>query len=337
MRKLFNIAMLVVVLLAGLQVDAFSQATQPTKTTLSAALNGNNVRFTVASATGFVASNTQTGLLYGALIDHEFILITGVTGTTITGTRGYANTNQTPHKSGAYVVVGQLGNQQQSATQIGGPFVQTPYQGSCTATNYPYLPLIQVNANAIGGQAMYNCLNGEWYKQDLIDDAMDQTGGATQAKYCTIDIGSVAYGSLGTATSYVAGTVYVGSVYVPTTFVGTGIQVMAAGTTGTSLVIFALYDAGGRRIATSALAGGTLTSANALNSKAFTTSQIITGPARYFIAVQGNVSTDNFRTVATATFVNLVGNSRTGTFGTLPTLTMPTTLTADTAPVGCVY
>ena len=337
MRKLFNIAMLVVVLLAGLNTNAFSQATQPTKTTLSAALDGTATRFTVTSATGFVASNFQTGLIYGAFVDNEFIIITGVTGTTITGRRGQANTNQTPHKSGAYVVVGQLGSQQQSGTQIGGPFVQTPYQGACTATSYPFMPIIQVNANAIGGQAMYNCLDGQWFKQDLIDGLMDQTPGATVPKYCTIDIGSVAYGSLGTATTYVAGTIYIGSVYVPTTFVGTGIQVMAAGTTGTTLVTLALYDAGGRRIATSALAGAVLSTANALNAQAFTATQIITGPARYFIAVQGNGTTDNFRTVATLTFVNLVGNSRTGTFGTLPALTVPTTLTANTAPIACTY
>ena len=327
--------MFVAVLLA-VSVNAFSQGTAITSTTLSAAIaDERTTRLTVASATGFTASSDT--LDYGVFIDHEFMRITAVSGTTITVMRAQASTNAQRHRSGARAYVGLYGSSAASGTQVGGPFIQTPMQGSCTRTQYPRMPLIQVNANALGGQAFYNCLGGQWYKQTLLDDELAQTGGATQPKYCTIPIGSVAYGSLGTSTTFVNGTVYVASVFVPQTMLVTGVSTLVNGTVGTNNFLAAIYDATGALLANSAVAGAVTAGANTFNDRALTAAFVLTGPARYFIGVQGNGTTDGIRTVAVSTFIDLTGNSRTGTFGTLPAITVPTTLTADTAPISCLY
>ena len=335
MKKILHILTLAAVLMA-VSVNAFSQ-TQPTFTTLSAAISDERTtRFTVASATGFVASNQTTGLNYGAFIDNEFIRITAVSGTTITGTRGQANTNATSHKSGARVFVGQYGSQQQSATQTGGPFIQGPLKGSCTRTAYPYLPLIQVNANALDGQGMYDCLGGQW----LAGTLLDQPGSTPLVAACTVPIGSVAYGSFGTSTTASTTGEFTASVWVPTSFVATGItNLHGSAVDGAAKAISILRDSTGNRLAWSALAGTVTATNDAFQAIPFTATRIVVGPALYAIGIQNDTADVNaIRTVAASTFNNLVASSITSVFGTVAaTVTLPTTFTADTGPVACIY
>ena len=64
-------------------------------------------------------------------------------------------------------------------------------------------------------------------------------------RFSTVPVGSVAYGSMGTAVSAVNGTTYWGSVYITGTVTLTGIGVLNAGTVGTSLGLVGLYTAAG--------------------------------------------------------------------------------------------
>lgn len=330
-KTLFQFLVMVAVLLAGLN-SAYAQ-TQPTITTLSAAVADERTqRLTVASATGFVAS---TGTLdYGMFVDHEFMRITAVSGTTITVQRGQARTNATAHKSGAYVFVGQYGSQPTSGSAVGGPFIQSPMQGACTATAYAYSPYIQVNAGALGGQALYNCINGVWTPQTLPGDVVQPA----LMKFCTVPIGSVAYGSFGTSTTASTTGQFTASVFVPQSFIATGITALNGSAVDGSLKIHILNNMSGALIGSSAVAGTAGSGNDAFQAMAFTTPILVSGPATYFIGIQDNAADVNgIRTIAASTFNNVIAASLTSVFGTVGAITPPTTFTADTGPVACLY
>ena len=152
-----------------------------------------------------------------------------------------------------------------------------------------------------------------------------------------IPLGAVAYGSLGTAVSHVAGTIYVAEIYIPHAKVIVGIGILNAGTVGTSLGIVALYGPdGGAALATSALAGAASAGANTFQTYAFTAALTIWQPGRYFIAFQANNNTDNIRCIAASTYLNFT-KSFTGVFGTIASLTVPTSTAADVGPIGYLY
>lgn len=371
MKNMTRILTLVAVVLA-VSLSAFAQS-QPTVTTISSAIpDGRATIMRVASATGFTASNQSAATDYYAMIDREMVRITAVSSTTISIQRGQFSTSAQPHKSGAHVIVG-LGPQAQGAAigQSGGPFVATVFSGSCTASSYPVLPLISVNPNALGGQVMYDCNNGQWATQTLLDDPGGIAGvtGAEPTRSCTPPALNVlalltSFGNsnfpldVGTNQTPVAGTVYYGTMVIQKTAVLTGLSVLNGLVAGTDNLILALYRADGVRVATTALAGATASGAGRFQDIALTTPYLATGPARYWVAVQSNGTTTRFRTVpltpgsSTAglgAFIGMLGSSFTGTFATLPALTastaasnpgttaLPTSLIANTAPVMCAY
>lgn len=156
-------------------------------------------------------------------------------------------------------------------------------------------------------------------------------------RYSTVDVGSVAYGSLGTNTTLVAGTIYVASVYVPRQMTITGVGVLNGATVGTNNGIVGLYNAAGALVANSALAGNVTSGANAFQQRAFTGTYVALGPALFYVLYQANGTTDTLRTVATNTFIDVLTKSDTGAFGTLTALTPPTSFTADVGPIAYVY
>lgn len=157
-----------------------------------------------------------------------------------------------------------------------------------------------------------------------------------RSRYSSVPIGSVAYGSVGTNTAMVAGSIYWAEVFIPRTVTLTGGAVLNGATVGTDKGIVALYDTGGALVANSAVAGATTSGANAFQTYAFT-STVSVEPGRYWIAYQPNGTTDTIRTIAVSTFIDALTASATGTFGTLTALTVPTTITADKGPVGYLY
>jgi hypothetical protein len=148
-----------------------------------------------------------------------------------------------------------------------------------------------------------------------------------------IPFGSVAYGSLGNATTYVSATVYQVSIVVPGDMTVTNINCLNAGTVGTNSVIYALYNSAGTKIGQTLNSGTATAGANAFQTIALTTPLAIQGPSQYWIGVQANGATDNIRTIAASTFVNAITSSTTGVFGTLPALTPATTFTANVGPL----
>ena len=157
-----------------------------------------------------------------------------------------------------------------------------------------------------------------------------------RSRYSTVPIGQVAYGSVGTNTAPVAGTIYWAELFIPRQMTLTGAAILNGDTVGTDKSLLALYDTNGALVANTALAGATTSGADAFQQQAFT-STVNVLPGRYWLAAQFNGTTTRFRTIATLTNIDCLTASATGTFGTLTALTVPTTITADKGPVGYVY
>jgi hypothetical protein len=319
----------------GVQEESAAAQSQPTFTTLNANMADQRTQtLVVVSNTGFTASNTFLGTDYYVFVDQEAMRITAVSGTTITVQRGQLGTNAATHAKGAFAFVGVAPTQLGPATgQSGSPFLTTTNWGSCTRSSAsPILPLIQINPAEINGQALYDCLNGVWTPGALISVLPQQS-----QRYCSVPVGSVAFGSFGTDTAGVAGTEFVNVMDLPQSFVATGLSALSGGTTTSNTVIVAIYDGGGNLIGNSVSTGTTIGTTNVFTDYNFTKKLVLVGPHRYFITVQLS-GTDHIRTVATATFQGLLTTSIVGTAGTIPaTITAPTTFTADKGPIACLF
>lgn len=323
MKKITQLLVLVASLLLVVSTS-WAQATL-TETTLSAAITSTSSQtFAVANATGFSAGRL-------AFVDREAFRISSVSGTTITVSRtGRTST----HASGATVYVGPAEY-----------FTTRDRAGSCTSTLELVLPVINIDTGII-----YQCTSSLW---TIIGGPVNAgltlsaptlsapviTSSTGRARYCTVPVGSVAYGSVGTDTTPSATTTYYSEVYVPRSVTFTGIAVLNGSVGATDKLIVALHpSATGAALVTSNLAGVTAATANVFQDVPFTAPYAAAGPARYFIALQVNGTTTRFRTIATLTFVDVLTTSNASTvFGTVPSLTVPTTFTAGVGPVACLY
>jgi hypothetical protein len=156
-------------------------------------------------------------------------------------------------------------------------------------------------------------------------------------RYSTVPVGSVAYGSFGTNTTLVSGTIYWADVFIPRNFTVTGIAVLNGATVGTNNGLVGLYNSAGSLVGNSDLAGALSANANTFQARDLLTPYQAVGPGRYWVAYQQNGTTATLRTVAASTFVDVLTKSATGAFGTLTALTPPTSFTADVGPIAYVY
>lgn len=173
-----------------------------------------------------------------------------------------------------------------------------------------------------------------------VTGATTLTGGivsTTLGRVSNIPVGAVAYGSLGTNAVHVAGTKYYSEIWLPANKTVTGIGVLNGATVGTDKLIVALANSAGTVVANSALAGTTTSGANGFQEIAFTGTYAAVGPARYWIIIQCNGTTDTTRRIATSTYLNWTGSAA-GAFGTLgASITPPTSTTADVGPIAYLY
>lgn len=143
----------------------------------------------------------------------------------------------------------------------------------------------------------------------------------------------------GTDTAGVAGTRFTASLFIPHIVTLTGIGFLIGSVGGTDKAIVELHDADGTLLANSALAGVTVGTAATMQEIPFTAPVEVVGPGWYFVSVTYNGITAKLRTMAAATAMASVAitKSATGTFGTVGALTVPTTFTADVAPIAYTY
>jgi hypothetical protein len=115
----------------------------------------------------------------------------------------------------------------------------------------------------------------------------------------------------------------------------TGVQAKIGSTGGTDKFIFELHNAAGVLVATTALAGVTVGTANTFQRIPFT-APYLAAAGNYFIAVQSNGTTAKLA-VLDAPSLGVFTGSATGVFGTSASITPPTTYTADLGPVVSLY
>lgn len=316
------------VLAAALLLSAFSLNAQTilTQTTLSSAVTSNSTRtFVVAAGTGITAG---TSFVY---VDRELEPVLACSpacpsssATTLTVSRiGASGTSAGTHVSGALVFVGPANAFNQT------PRVNAPNNGSCTRGNELYLPLINVSTATIS-----DCLGGQWIKGST-------SGGVTAAPFRVQSPvpGNVAYTAINTnGTTLGATTLYCSEVNLPTSKNLTGIALLNGTTVGTDNHYVVLYDSGGTALANSALAGALAATASGYQEFAFTSKYFAVGPAQYFACFQTNGTTATVRMGVTGLADNYLTKGQTAaTFGTVPTLTVPTTFTTAVGPFVYLY
>lgn len=320
------------ILSALLAVGAFGQ-TVLSPTTLSSAVTSTSTRtIGLANCTGVVVG-TQ------GYVDREsFVALTvappGTTGAcTLTVQRGASGTAAGTHASGALTFLGPPAAFNQN------PRVNAPTNGSCTRTNEPYLPLINFSTAIIA-----DCVGGQWIKGPL-------TGTTTGARWKVYspDTGGTIYTSLNTnGTAVGATTLYCTEVWLPTNKLLTGIGVLNGTTVTGNLRYVVLYDSTGIPIANSALAGQASVTASIYENYPFVANTALgragatyfaVGPAQYFACLQDNAGgSTTVRMAITQVNDQILTKGQTGaTFGTIPTLTVPTTFTTAVGPYVYLY
>lgn len=304
-------------ILCGLLLAAslsFAQ-TMISNTTLSAAITSASSQantFRLASTTGIVAGSTML------FVEGEADFVNAVTSTTVTVTRGAGPSSRvTTHPSGAVVWFGPP-SYFQSATPVGYP------AGSCTRPGL-IVPYIDITNNIYS-----DCVGGIWVRG---------VSGNPGFELLSADSGGTAYTSLNTnGTATVAGTLNCAELDVKANKLATGLAVMFGSTAGGSdKHLVALLDASGNVLATSALAGAVNSTASTYVRFAFTSQYLVVGPAQYFACTQSNGTSDTIRMLVTGTQDTYLTTSKTGTFGTIPAITVPTGFTTAVGPYMYLY
>lgn len=128
---------------------------------------------------------------------------------------------------------------------------------------------------------------------------------------------------------------YICEVFVPCNATLTGIAVLNGSAVGTDKLIVALADSTGAVVANSALAGTTAVGTDGFQKIPFTATYAVRGPATYYVLVQCNGTTYRLNTHILGTFG---ASKKTGeTFGTLTTITAPSTFTTALGPIASLY
>jgi len=165
-----------------------------------------------------------------------------------------------------------------------------------------------------------------------------------------IPIGAIALASIGTNTTDVI-QLWVTDILVPYNRIVTNIAMLSGGTATTDNWLAAIYDSYGRLLASTALAGQLVATANVWQVQPLAlvypasgrtssaaglaaTTIALQGPQQYFVAVQGNGTAGGMLQTVPAPYQICAGVIAAGTFGTIPaTITVPTTFTAAKAPI----
>jgi hypothetical protein len=215
------------------------------------------------------------------------------------------------------------------------------------AVAFDAITLDVTNTNSSGSSNLLNLKVGGTTKArvnrvgDLVlAGSVTLTGGTIatgRPTYSTVPIGNAAYNAMGTDAVHVAGTIYVAEIFIPRNVTITGVDVLQGGTVGSDKLIGILYDSAGAVLANSALAGVNTVGANTFLRLPFTAPYSAVGPARYWIGVQCNGTTDGTRRIAASTFRDVFTKSTAGAFGTAAVLTPPTSFSADVGPIAATY
>jgi len=161
-------------------------------------------------------------------------------------------------------------------------------------------------------------------------------------KISNVPIGAVALASMGTNTTGVI-QLWVTDIWIPVNRFITKVGFLQGGTATTDKAAALVYNSAGSLIASSPVAGTTLSGANTFLELTLTldgagnsqTGVQLYGPSQYYIAIQLSGTTAGDIQTVPAPYLDICANSvAAGVFGTFPaSITVPTTFTAGKAPI----
>ncbi len=323
--------------------------TNVTPTTLTNAIDQRDTTFVVGSTSGMTASTSSTSTYI--LIDKELMKLTAipVSGTVTVSRTNQGGSNPVRHSAGVYVVYGKVGtwNAAQTGSATSGVFLSgigNQPSGGCTLTSQEYSPVFNPSQGKV-----FACHGARWAEGPWPSPGNNPTISAVR-NICTYKLanpGAIVADltTYGTDAVRVAGTLFRASMEVTYPQVVTGLSSLTGTTSPTvDKQLFALYDGAGFLLASSAIAGHAAATADifydqpvALVNGAAATSLIIL-PGRYYFGFQDDTATTTIQMIPGAGgWTGGVNDSSTGTFGTLPNFTPPTTFSTSKGPIGCLY
>jgi hypothetical protein len=169
-----------------------------------------------------------------------------------------------------------------------------------------------------------------------VTGGISAAGGFTAAPRCIHTGGvTVTQTTDGNDTTPVITETYIAEVFVPANMSITGIAIFNGSAVGTDKLVAALYDSTGAVVANSALAGVTATGTDTFQRLPFTAPYSARGPATYYVGLQVNGTTYRFNSHIAGNFG--ASKKTTEVFGTLTTITPPTTFTTAVGPIASLY
>jgi hypothetical protein len=143
----------------------------------------------------------------------------------------------------------------------------------------------------------------------------------------------------GTDTTPASGTQFVSTLWLPVNKTITGIAYLIGSVGGTDKVYAVLYSATGAVLANSSLTtnGATVGTAANIQTLDFVTPYAAVGPALYYVGISMNGTTARLRTVPAFCQAGILAGSVSQVHATVAAITVPSTFTADKAPVAFVY
>lgn len=173
-----------------------------------------------------------------------------------------------------------------------------------------------------------------------VTGAFSPNGGVATSATTRTRFGAWLPGATSQATSATpsATVLYLTQIWVPHNETITGVAVLNAATVGTNKYIVALFDSSGVPLANSNTAGALTAGASVYQQVAFTGTYAAKGPKTYWVGIYVNGTTDRYFAIPTiGQSMGFAGSVSAQTFGIVTSVTLPTTFTADVAPVVYVY
>lgn len=173
-----------------------------------------------------------------------------------------------------------------------------------------------------------------------VTGAVSLNGGVASSTTTRTRFGAWLPGATSQATSATpsATVVYLTQIWIPHNVTLTGVAVLNAATVGTNKYIVALFNSSGVPLANSNTAGVLTAGANVYQQVPFTGTYAALGPRTYWVGVYVNGTTDRYFAIPTiGQSMGIAGSVSAQTFGIVTSVTLPTTFTADVAPVVYVY
>jgi hypothetical protein len=197
---------------------------------------------------------------------------------------------------------------------------------------------VSATATAAGDQLLLYDVTTKAFKRATSSLMTPYTG---RYRFYTIqgNLGTLA--SLGTSTTVTANMTYYADIFIPTAGIVLQGGAWLNGTTATTdKAILTFHSSTGTLLANTTVAssGTTVASANVFQQVAFTAAYTVVTPGRYWIGYQQSGATATPRTIATATWLDVLSGKAAGTVGVAATsITPPTTFAADEGPIAYVY